>query len=69
MTLHSHYDPGAGRFVEHDHLHSGAHDHELARRADGTTVVVVRRGPGNYSPHGLPENRSEAAATDDRSAP
>lgn len=64
MTLHSHFDPGAGRFVEHEHLHSGPHTHALTQRADGTPVSVVVKGPGNYSPHGLPENRSKATLSD-----
>ena len=55
--LHSHWSPEANRFMEHEHLRSGPHDHALATRRYGTPILVVVKGPGNYSPHGLPENR------------
>lgn len=64
--MHSHYAPELGRFVEHEHLHSGAHRHAEVRRADGSAVSVVVRGPGNYSPHGMPESRRSEATNDDQ---
>ncbi len=64
MTLHSHYDPDRGRFIEHQHLHAGPHTHEITHRADGSPVSVVVKGPGNYSPHGLPLRGSEGTLSE-----
>ncbi len=64
--MHSHWSEEANRFMEHEHLHSGPHDHDVIRRRDGTPAVVVVMGPGNYSPHGLPENRRGDDETSDR---
>lgn len=52
--LHSHWDPDLNRFVEHEHPHGGPHIHEMLH---GHAVARYDHGT-NYSPHGLPENRT-----------
>lgn len=54
--LHSHYSDTTHRFYEHEHVHAGAHFHEAVQTGHGPRVIT-RNQPGNYSPHGLPENR------------
>ncbi len=51
MSKHTHFDPVyANGFIDHEHLHSGPHQHRMAKMADGRVVEVVVKGPGNYAP-------------------
>lgn len=44
---HQHFNPQRNEFVEHEHIHSGPHQHKY----DPTVGrVVLARGPGNYAP-------------------
>jgi hypothetical protein len=43
--VHSHWSVEASRFVTHEHVHAGPHDHIRVGRG-----VVTVNTPGNYSP-------------------
>ena len=46
---HQHFDPDANEFFEHDHVHSGPHQHSIELVRDQSYVITVK-GPGNYAP-------------------
>lgn len=48
--VHSHWDPGDNRFIQHEHTHAGPHTHEV----HGERLLTIYDHGSNYSPRPLP---------------